>query len=100
MKASSNTYWVHLGMRGLLGPWKNRSDKPDTNGIYQRDVSIPILHAAGSMVAYSYYDGDVWYQGANTPEEAMIQYERRAVAVFQKLPWRGLVTQPILGGAA
>ena len=58
-------------------------------GIYERKFQIwknePLLR-------FSYWDGEHWYLGAETPGEAALRVNL-GPALAQNLPWRGVVRE-------
>lgn len=58
---------------------------PHRKGPYRRHFSESGLH-----YDYSYFDGDMWYFGGRSPEEAKEQYKKKCFSLYQSgFSWQG-----------
>ena len=66
--------------------WFPASIPPVRNGVYQRKYPL----GKTELVRFSYWDGEHWYLGAETPSEAALKVTF-GPTLQQNLAWRGVV---------
>lgn len=68
--------------------------QPACPGVYERDfaeVDEP------ESPLYCYWSGKLWFFGAFTPEDALMEWRSNEKSPNQSLPWRGLAEKPSNG---
>ena len=71
-------------------PWLLSFQCPAYVGVYERKYNPSTL---GDGILYCYWDGNCWYPGGYSPEEAKRWHECLGPTLTQNLQWRGL-TEP------
>lgn len=69
----------------MLTDWFPGSVTPVRKGVYQRQYPL----GKTFLLQYSYWDGQFWFMGSDTPESAF-GLSKTAHAPRQSIPWRGV----------
>ena len=69
-------------------PWFTGLEYPVREGVYERKLFN--YHQREPLIVYSYWDGQQWYVGGCSPDEAMILAEECGPTMTLYREWRGL----------
>ena len=72
-----------------LTPWFDGSTTPAYPGVYERKYRM-----TPDKTLYCFWDGVVWYQNGDTPEQALSWKKQGEKSLSPYLSWRGLAEQP------
>lgn len=72
-------------------PWFGGMDTPVRPGVYERRLYN--YHQGEELVVYSYWDGQQWYVGTYSPEDAMAMAEKYGPTMTLYREWRGLLKE-------
>lgn len=71
-------------------PWFSGMECPVREGVYERRLYNH--HNGDELLVYSYWDGQQWFVGAYTPEEAMSMLLYGPTMTLYR-EWRGLLKE-------